>query len=170
MLIICLCASCSPLSRQSSFYAAQRSSHIVIISVSYASLFFSKASPPLPITLLCGRELLTVYLQAFLFCPLQSVSPFPSAFSLFCVNSWDAFVKGFHSDGPFEQAVIHFCEAVNWREDTLIPPPSRQTDADMCNSGRLLSNEPESCCTCAGASLSTHLLAAPPLFYRAQLC
>lgn len=63
-----------------------------------------------PIILLFGWELLTVYLQAFLFLPLQSVSLFPSAFSLFCVNSWDAFVKGFHSDGQFEQVVIR----VHW--------------------------------------------------------
>lgn len=26
-----------------------------------------------------------------------------------CVNSWDAFVEGFHSDEPFEQVVIHVC-------------------------------------------------------------
>lgn len=35
---------------------------------------------------------------------------FSSAASMFlCVNSWDAFVEGFHSDGPFEQVVIHVC-------------------------------------------------------------
>lgn len=46
--------------------------------------------------------------------PLSLSSPLPlffsSAASMFlCVNSWDAFVEGFHSDGPFEQVVIHVC-------------------------------------------------------------
>ena len=42
--------------------------------------------------------------------PLFPSASFSSAASMFlCVNSWDAFVEGFHSDGPFEQVVIHVC-------------------------------------------------------------
>lgn len=88
----------------------------------------------LPVLQLWCCELLIIYLPAFfsllpslLFAALlQSVSLFypwlfpprclfPSASFSFsasmflCVNSWDAFVEGFHSDGPFEQVVIHVC-------------------------------------------------------------
>lgn len=100
---------------------------------------FSFSNPPssflLPVFPLCRYELLILYLPAFfsllpsffpapllqsvsLFCPRlfpSSLSLFPSASlssaaSMFlCVNSWDAFVEGFHSDGPIEQVVIHVC-------------------------------------------------------------
>lgn len=97
-----------------------------------------RISPPLfffllPVLSLCRCELLIIHLPAFLFPPPPcstssicfSLLPpslslslslplclffFPSAASMFlCVNSWDAFVEGFHSDGPFEQVVIHVC-------------------------------------------------------------
>lgn len=90
--------------------------------------FFSFSNPPSSFPSFpsshCRFELLIICLHTLfsLLCAalLQSVSLFPllsvsfplssSAASVFlCVNSWDAFVEGFHSDGPFEQVVIHVC-------------------------------------------------------------
>ena len=109
-------------------------SHNCGLIPSFSIIFFL-----LPVLPLCRCELLIIYLPAFFSLPPSSplhffffffnlflsfalafpLSPsFPSASLLFfppaasmflCVNSWDAFVEGFHSDGPFEQVVIHVC-------------------------------------------------------------
>lgn len=74
--------------------------------------------------------------------PSQSVFPSSSSLSPVCasaapvcpcVNSWDTFVAGFHSDGPFEQVVIDVGFVQSWREAMLSPP---DTQADLCHSKR----------------------------------
>lgn len=96
--------------------------------ISPPPLFFSPSCPlalslrasdyPSPCVPLPSSSLLhffNLFLSSPPFClPLSLSSPLPlffsSAASMFlCVNSWDAFVEGFHSDGPFEQVVIHVC-------------------------------------------------------------
>lgn len=59
-------------------------------------------------TRLCAHfcfSLIYFYLH-LLFTPSSSFTSAASVFTL-CVNSWDAFVDGFHGNGPFEQVVIH---------------------------------------------------------------
>lgn len=114
-------------------------SHNCGLIPSFSIIFSSLSNLPplffflLPVLSLCRCELLIIHLPAFLFPPPPcstssicfSLLPpslslslslplclffFSSAASMFlCVNSWDAFVEGFHSDGPFEQVVIHVC-------------------------------------------------------------
>lgn len=67
--------------------------------------------------LLCPCELLIILLatpllqSASLSLSVCCVSSCSLAAPLLSVNSWDAFVGGFHSDGPFEQVVVHVCRA-----------------------------------------------------------
>lgn len=97
---------------------------IPLFSIICISLFLEL--PLLPVFSLCRCELLIICLSSpsspslFPAPLLQSVSlscpcvfpsslRFPTASVFLFVNSWDAFVEGFHSDGPFEEVVIHVC-------------------------------------------------------------
>lgn len=141
---------------KSSFYSGHLSSRLVLTSVSYAGLFFSKSSSFFPAS---RHPSLWLRASDCLSPSLSSASSpaclslFPSAFSLFCVNSWDAFVKGFHSDRPFEQVVIHVRLAVNWREAMHA---HTNTHTELCNC--FPTNQRAAAHLLAGASFLTRLV------------
>lgn len=95
----------------SSFFSFLSSHSVALSSWLSISVFSSPSSPHSSVL-----HFFNLFLSSSFFTPspffLLSVS-FPlflHAASMFlCVNSWDAFVEGFHSDGPFEQVVIHVC-------------------------------------------------------------